>query len=83
MIKKCSKILITILFVFLVSLIATSSVNAKEMTLDELSEAIMDYDSNTADFYMFDSPEPDEDGYYNHKMYLSDNHMFDYPVHQD
>ena len=52
MIKKCSKILITILFVFLVSLIATSSVNAKEMTLDELSEAIMDYNSNTADFYM-------------------------------
>ena len=34
-------------------------------------------ETNTADFYMFDSPEPDEDGYYNHKMYLSDNHMFD------
>ena len=32
MIKKGSKILLTILFVFLVSLIATSSVNAVELS---------------------------------------------------
>ncbi len=52
MLKKCSKILIAILFVFLISLIATNTVNAKEMTLDELTQAIIEYNPDVADIYI-------------------------------
>ncbi|MBQ2917589.1 MAG: InlB B-repeat-containing protein [Clostridia bacterium] len=52
MIKKCSKILLTILFVFLISLITTNSVNAKEITLDELTDLVKDYNPNATYVYV-------------------------------
>ena len=52
MIKKCSKILIASLCVFLISIVATSSVNAKEMNIDQLTEAIIDYNPDVADIYI-------------------------------
>ena len=52
MIKKYSKILITVLFAFLISLIIANPVNAKEITLTELTEMIKDYNPKATYAYV-------------------------------
>jgi len=50
--KRGSKILIAILFGFLIPLIATGTVQAKAMNMDELTEAIIEYNPDVTDMYI-------------------------------